>query len=106
MLSGNDIVPVGTIIIGFPDECEDDIKETSRLVRKLSEYCTVIVPIIFSPPFKRNHAEEENLIASQRELLGQPYYVQLFELVRENNSRSLPVASESPRAWPMMLQEV
>lgn len=96
LLSGSDIVPVGTIIIGFPDECEDDINETSRLVEKLSEYRTVIVPILFSPPVKRRHAEEENLIASQRELLGQPYYARLFELVKENNSRWLPVASESP----------
>ncbi len=42
-------IPAATLIIGLPDEREDDVIKTIELVERLREYCSLIVPLIFIP---------------------------------------------------------
>ncbi|MEM1545050.1 MAG: radical SAM protein [Candidatus Methanomethylicia archaeon] len=43
------IIPAATIIIGLPDETEDDVLETIELMDKLKKYRSLIVPMFFVP---------------------------------------------------------
>ncbi|ADC64797.1 Radical SAM domain protein [Ferroglobus placidus DSM 10642] len=42
-------VPCATLIVGFPDEREEDIIKTIELVEDLNEYKSLIVPLFFVP---------------------------------------------------------
>ncbi len=42
-------VPCATLIIGFPDETEEDINMTIELVEDLKEYKSMIIPLFFVP---------------------------------------------------------
>jgi len=43
------IVPAATLIIGLPDEDEDDVLETIELMDRLKKYRSLIVPMFFVP---------------------------------------------------------
>jgi len=42
-------IPAATLIMGLPDEREDDVIKTIELVERLRDYCSLIVPLIFIP---------------------------------------------------------
>lgn len=54
-------IPTASLVLGFPDEGEDDLKETEILVRKLidKDYTFLFAPLIFVPvpetPLGREH---------------------------------------------------
>jgi len=43
------IIPAATLIIGLPDEDEDDVLETIELMDRLKKYRSLIVPMFFVP---------------------------------------------------------
>jgi radical SAM superfamily enzyme YgiQ (UPF0313 family) len=49
LLTENRIVPLTTILIGLPDEKEEDVEKTRDLVKQLEKYPSIIVPLVFVP---------------------------------------------------------
>lgn len=49
ILNDNDWYPLATLIIGLPDETENDVIETLELVDDLSRYKAFFVPLLFVP---------------------------------------------------------
>lgn len=49
ILNDNDWYPLATLIIGLPDETEDDVIETLQLIDDLSRYKAFLVPLLFVP---------------------------------------------------------
>ncbi|MCY0858997.1 MAG: radical SAM protein [Sulfolobaceae archaeon] len=43
------IIPAGTMIVGLPDETEDDVYKTIELVDNLRPYRSILVPMFFVP---------------------------------------------------------
>ena len=59
ILNDNDWYPLATLIIGLPDENEDDMTETLELLDDLDKYRAFLVPLLFVPL-------EDCLLKSQR----------------------------------------
>lgn len=71
-LHDNNIVPACTLIVGLPDEREEDTLATIELMDKIKDYRCMVVPLFFVPLGRltdRNWFRAENLSASQIELL-------------------------------------
>jgi radical SAM superfamily enzyme YgiQ (UPF0313 family) len=72
-LSDNFWVPVATLIIGLPDETEQDIELTIALVKKLKKFKSLLVPLFFvSEGILKNCSKSfnvENMTRKQSELL-------------------------------------
>jgi len=49
ILNDNDWYPLATLIMGLPDENEDDIIETIELIDDLNKYKVFLVPLLFVP---------------------------------------------------------
>ena len=49
IMSENRIIPAATLIVGLPEEIEEDIIETIELVDRLHSYPSLIVPMYFVP---------------------------------------------------------
>jgi radical SAM superfamily enzyme YgiQ (UPF0313 family) len=49
ILNDNDWYPLATLIIGLPDETEEDVMETLELVDDLENYYAFFVPLLFVP---------------------------------------------------------
>ncbi len=49
ILNDNDWYPLATLIIGLPDETEDDVAETLSLMDDLKDYNAFYVPLFFVP---------------------------------------------------------
>jgi radical SAM superfamily enzyme YgiQ (UPF0313 family) len=49
ILNDNDWYPLATLIIGLPDENEDDVAETLELIDDLKDYNAFYVPLFFVP---------------------------------------------------------
>jgi radical SAM superfamily enzyme YgiQ (UPF0313 family) len=49
ILNDNNWFPLATLIVGLPDETEDDVTETLELIDDLSEYNAFFVPVLFVP---------------------------------------------------------
>ncbi|MBE0511807.1 B12-binding domain-containing radical SAM protein [Candidatus Bathyarchaeota archaeon] len=49
ILNDNDWYPLATLIIGLPDETEDDVTETLQLIDDLNKYRAFFVPLLFVP---------------------------------------------------------
>jgi len=49
ILSENHWVPCATLILGFPDETEEDIDLTIEMVEKLKEFKSLVVPLFLVP---------------------------------------------------------
>lgn len=45
----NHIIPAGTMIVGLPEETEDDVYRTIELVDNLRSYRSILVPMFFVP---------------------------------------------------------
>jgi len=45
----NKIIPAGTMIVGLPEETEDDVYKTIELVDNLRSYRSILVPMFFVP---------------------------------------------------------
>ena len=67
-------IPAATLLIGLPDETDDDIVKTTELVERLRDYRSLIVPLIFIPmevcALRRERmSAKENLRETHWELL-------------------------------------
>ncbi len=49
ILNDNDWYPLATLIVGLPDETEDDVNETLSLMDDLKDYNSFYVPLFFVP---------------------------------------------------------
>jgi radical SAM superfamily enzyme YgiQ (UPF0313 family) len=49
ILNDNNWFPLATLIVGLPDETEDDVMETLELIDDLSDYNAFLVPLLFVP---------------------------------------------------------
>ncbi|MCW4018955.1 MAG: B12-binding domain-containing radical SAM protein [Candidatus Bathyarchaeota archaeon] len=49
ILNGNDWFPLATLIVGLPDETEDDVIQTLELIDDLDEFNALFVPLMFVP---------------------------------------------------------
>jgi radical SAM superfamily enzyme YgiQ (UPF0313 family) len=49
ILNDNDWYPLATLIIGLPDEEEEDVAETLELIENLKDYNAFYVPLFFVP---------------------------------------------------------
>ncbi len=49
ILNDNDWYPLATLIVGLPDETEDDVNETLALMDNLKDYNAFYVPLFFVP---------------------------------------------------------
>jgi len=74
ILNDNNWYPLATLIVGLPDEIEDDIIATLELIDDLSEYRAFFVPLLFVPLescllSKQHGAELDSLSRARWELL-------------------------------------
>ena len=74
ILNDNDWYPLATLIIGLPDETEDDVIETLELIDNLRDYKAFFVPLLFVPLEKcllddQNGAELDSLSELRWKLL-------------------------------------
>jgi radical SAM superfamily enzyme YgiQ (UPF0313 family) len=49
VLNDNDWFPLATLIVGLPDETEDDVTETLELLDDLKDFNAFFVPLLFVP---------------------------------------------------------
>ncbi len=49
IMADNDIVPAATIILNLPEEKQEDLDATVRLIERLRDYPSLIVPMYFVP---------------------------------------------------------
>lgn len=71
-MTDNNFVAACTLIVGLPEETEDDITETIELIDELKDFKSLIVPLFFVPvgQFKnKDWFKYEELSWSQKELL-------------------------------------
>ena len=74
ILNDNDWFPLATLIVGLPDETENDVLETLELIDDLSEYNAFFIPLLFVPLEKcrlenQSGAELDSLSKSRWEVL-------------------------------------
>jgi len=74
ILNDNNWYPLGTLIVGLPDETEDDVIATLELIDDLGKYRAFFVPLLFVPLegcllSKRHGAELDSLSKLRWELL-------------------------------------
>ena len=74
ILNDNDWYPLATLIVGLPDETEDEVTETFELIDDLGGYRAFFVPLLFVPLEKclledQRDAELDNLSELRWELL-------------------------------------
>ena len=75
-LNDNNWYPLATLIIGLPDEKEEDVLQTLELMDKLKDYNAFYVPLFFVPLencvlMKKKGAEIDSLSQSTLGLLHQ-----------------------------------
>ena len=76
ILNDNDWYPLATLIIGLPDEKEEDVLQTLELMDKLKDYNAFYVPLFFVPLencvlMNKKGAEMDSLSQSTLGLLHQ-----------------------------------
>lgn len=74
LISDNNLVPACTLIVGLPQETEEDIIKTIELVEDLKGFRSLIVPLFFTPLGKLKNEEwftEEQMSNLHEELLIQ-----------------------------------
>jgi len=74
ILNDNDWYPLATLIIGLPDEKEEDVMETLELMDDLKDYSAFFVPLLFVPLencllMNKRGAELDSLSMARWELL-------------------------------------
>lgn len=57
LMHDNNLVPAGTLIVGSPEETEDDIMKTMELVDDLKDVRSLIVPLFFVPMGRLKHED-------------------------------------------------
>lgn len=68
----NKLIPACTLIVGLPEETEDDVIKTIEMVENLKDFNCIIVPLFFVPLgqlTKENWFESEMITDVQKELL-------------------------------------
>ncbi len=75
----NKWVPAATLIVGMPGETEEDVLKTIELVERLSEYRSMIVPLIFIP------MEVCALKGKLKDIKLNPAHYELLALCMEHN---------------------
>lgn len=88
LLSDNNWVPCGTLVMGMPGETAADVEKTTELVRDLREYKCLIVPLFFVP---LGEMKEDEFFRSE-EMLPE-HWVLLSECI-EHDFRWVPVMME------------
>ena len=70
ILNNNDWYPLATLIIGLPDETEDDVIATLELIDDLKDYKAFFVPLLFVPLegclLSKRHEAELNSLSKLR----------------------------------------
>ena len=72
LMGDNNIVPACTLIVGLPQETEDDILKTIELIDDLKDFKSFIVPLFFIPLGRlgnKNWFEAEQMNSLHKELL-------------------------------------
>jgi len=49
IMHDNNLIPAATLILGLPEETEDDVMKTAELLDRLKPYRSLIVPMFFVP---------------------------------------------------------
>jgi radical SAM superfamily enzyme YgiQ (UPF0313 family) len=57
LMHDNNLVPAGTLILGSPEETEDDVMKTMELVDDLKDVRSLIVPLFFVPMGRLKHED-------------------------------------------------
>lgn len=57
LMHDNNLVPAGTLIVGSPEETEDDVMKTMELVDDLKDVRSLIVPLFFVPMGRLKHED-------------------------------------------------
>ncbi len=57
LMHDNNLVPAGTLIVGSPEETEDDVMKTMELIDDLKDVRSLIVPLFFVPMGRLKHED-------------------------------------------------
>ncbi len=113
ILNDNDWYPLATLIVGLPDETEEDVAETLSLMDDLKDYNAFYVPLFFVPLddcllMNKRGAEYDSLTKRRWEFLSRcwEYNVRIWRttflnnrignpaLIRAVNNAAIPVAAK------------
>ncbi|KXA96386.1 hypothetical protein AKJ37_05350 [candidate division MSBL1 archaeon SCGC-AAA259I09] len=94
ILNDNNWYPACTLMVGLPEETEEDVEETVRLVERLDQYDCVLAPLFFTPTGAMD--EEEQFTA-------QDLSRKQFELVRKCWRHNLELFSSN--VWRALSSE-
>jgi radical SAM superfamily enzyme YgiQ (UPF0313 family) len=113
ILNDNDWYPLATLIVGLPEETEDDVVETLSLMDDLKDYNAFYVPLFFVPLedcllMNKQGAEYDSLTKLRWEFLSRcwEYNVHIWRntflnnrvgnpaLIRAVNNAAIPVAAK------------
>ena len=79
ILNDNHWIPIGMLILGFPGEKEEDIRDTITLVKKLMYYKSLLVPFVFKAKSALSREESFNVGDLER------YHLELIQDVFNHN---------------------
>ncbi|MEM2174267.1 MAG: radical SAM protein [Ignisphaera sp.] len=86
ILKNNNWFCYTTLIIGFPDEERDDVRETIELINKIDVFPLIIVPLLYTPLLSFDGQEHKPLIHN-RHLLRE--HIILLQLIEKHNRKTL-----------------
>lgn len=86
ILKNNNWFCYTTLIISFPDEEPDDVKETIELISKIDVFPLIIIPLLYTPlvPFEEQKC---SLLVHNRHLLSE--HIILLRLIEKHNRKIL-----------------
>jgi radical SAM superfamily enzyme YgiQ (UPF0313 family) len=123
ILNDNHWVPIGMLILGFPREKEEDIRDTIALIEKLKHYRSILLPFVFEARSALNREESfnvKNLEAYHLELIQAVFNHNIYwgkRLLKQNLGKTpltrwlLPLFSPLiswgvKRAWRKLFEEI
>lgn len=86
ILKNNNWFCYTTLIIGFPDEECDDVKETIELISKIDVFPLIIIPLLYTPLVSFEE-QEHKLLVRNRHLLSE--HIILLRLIEKHNRKML-----------------
>jgi radical SAM superfamily enzyme YgiQ (UPF0313 family) len=82
ILSNNRWYSIVTLILGFPDEEPEDVKETEQLIHRLGPFPLIFIPLFFTPIKLRQARFPEQRLHEKKLLIE---HIRLLSLIEKHN---------------------